>query len=438
MFHLAPFYSIVNNKGTRIRINNALEKAVKHYFHGDQESCFALLDGLTGQDLNAGNRDKVKKTLLLLLLGQVYGLRTLNQILTANGCQGKKWWKLCRSLSLESITRSVNALMLGVLRKELTALGRQSDSSWSRAEPTVVIDDSIFKQWLKTVPEGDYFAKYFSGQYKTTVYGFRVTLCGMSLKGTFYPTSLRLTSKTEDTKQVACELLRGLHDEMVEWGKADGVDFKDLYLSVDNGFEGRLLFEQCKKLDKSLLVHPIFVPKKDATFKFNGESKQVADYVASFEELEAEEIEAHKPGTGEREPTLLRLKVWCKKLDAEVIMLLFRLKNSKKVSVIYTTDLGIKAITLRHRWFQRTQIEQFFRIIKDTLKIQQTKNTTKAGFERKIFIFVFMALQCQLFRNYCRKAFKELRRWGFVRISKRITYEAIETDWFKQFIYATD
>lgn len=374
-----------------------------------------------------------------MTVGELFGLHTLNQILTASGVRSGRWWKVCKKLTFRQIERMMNELLSGVLREALRDLGRKSDSSWSRAEPTVVVDDSVFKQWLKEAGPGDYFAKFFSGQTKCGVYGFRVTLCGMSINGTFYPASLCLTSKGQDTKQVACDLVGRLHTLLVEVAAQTGVHFPNLYLSVDNGFEGPELLERCELLSQALPIIPIFVPKRNASMTINGMKMKVSEIMgAGFEEQEKEYLEGCKKEGSAPEPFALRRRAWCAKLQTEVVLLLFRLNGSRKISAVYTTDLDIKTKTLRRRWFQRTQIEQFFRIIKDTLKIQQAKNTNKEGFERKLYIFVFKALQCQLFRDYCRRAFRSMKRWGFVRIRQQIIFDSIEQDWFYSLILDND
>jgi hypothetical protein len=96
-------------------------------------------------------------------------------------------------------------------------------------------------------------------------------------------------------------------------------------------------------------------------------------------------------------------------------MIFFRLNGSKKVSTVYCTDLNISAKTLRRRWFQRTQIEQFFRMMKDTLKIQHSKSTDKDTFTKKLVTFLFKATFAYRFRNFARKH-KGLKKVAFSKL----------------------
>jgi hypothetical protein len=357
-------------------------------------------------------------------VGEVFGLHTLNQILTAHGCGGKRWWKALKSLTVKEMEKGVVALLQASLKRALEKLMGKSGSTWSRASPVIVIDDSIFRQWLGSMKGGEHFGRY------------RVTLCGLSIGDTFYPAALRLTTKKDDTKQVACDLLAEAHLLISEVSDAEGMRVGKLYLSVDNGFESDLLRQKCEKLSQKVPIFPVFVPKSNSTISVCGIEMKVGEAAKAFEDMDKKHLEQQSEAGSEKpDPFVLRIHAHVKKINAEAVMLFFRLKGSKKVSVIYTTDTNIKAKTLRRRWFQRTHIEQFFRIMKDTIKIQQSTNTDKDGFERKLFIGVFKALHCQLFRNHCRKISKLFRKWGFARLRQRITHEGIEKEWFEHIVH---
>ena len=88
-----------------------------------------------------------------------------------------------------------------------------------------------------------------------------------------------------------------------------------------------------------------------------------------------------------------------------VILLFFRLNNSDKVSIIYSTNTSIFEKTLRHHWFDRTYIEQFFKLLKHSMKIQNTIRRTKEKFENKLYQFMCLAFHLQIFVKFIRKKF---------------------------------
>ncbi len=379
--------------------------------------------------IGVGGRRAVeaKKTLHLLLVGELFGLHTMRQILQANGLKSNNWSKVCKSLSYKKISLFVNHALLHALRTRLVELGSKSASTWSRAEVTIVLDDSIFKQWLSNEPIGEHFAKYFSGQVGKAVYGFRVTLCGVSIADTFYPAHLELTPKSADSRQTACRLLKELHGFIAKLAASKGLLAPNLFVSADSGFDGPALLDTCASLGEGLPLTPICVPKKSNLIKCGDFKGKLSDFIEKeFLPQEAAHIKQYAEKKQQPPPFTLRIKANYVSRKQQMVFLFFRLRGSKKVSVIYSTDLSAKAKTLRRHWFQRTLIEQFFRFLKDTLKIQQAKNTDKEGFERKLLVFVFKALQCQLFRNFCRKRFRPLKGWAFSKIRQRIAFDGIE------------
>ena len=66
-----------------------------------------------------------------------------------------------------------------------------------------------------------------------------------------------------------------------------------------------------------------------------------------------------------------------------VTIVIFRFNGSNKVTIIFCYAANIHAKTMRRRFFQRTQIEQFFRMVKHTLHIEQSTSTDSKSFIKK-------------------------------------------------------
>lgn len=413
------------NKSIKKTVKSVLESAFSSYVDGKASACFALLSELSDRDLAGLDKSLFKKTMLLLLVGEFFGCHTLNQILTVQMKSSGSWHSRLASLSYTQIELGICALVKDTALSTLADLAKKSDSSWSRSTVSLVIDDSIFKQWLThglTDPDtAAFFDRYYSGQSNSTVYGFRITLCGLVIDETFYPMYFTLTKKTDNTRQTACDLLTLAHKDISSVCKKAKLTLPNLFLSVDSGFHGSELLTLCASFDTTILpITLVCVPKnnhlveiqatKNTPF-FRGKLPEFIDKY--FKTLEAT---FYENPNNEAEHFTMRLKINYLSVDKELVILIFRYRKSKKVSVIYTTDLTIKAKTLRHRWFQRTQIEQFFRLLKDTLKIQLSKSTDKNGFVKKFCIKLFQALHVQLFRNYCQKKYRYLKNKAFPEI----------------------
>jgi Transposase DDE domain len=413
------------NKSRKKTPKALLEAAFSNYINAQVPECFGLLSEIAESDLAGLDKSLFQKTLILLLVGEFFGCHTLNQILSVEMVKSGAWHTRLASLTYRQIELAVCAILKEEALNALTDLAQKSESSWSRAAVSLVIDDSIFKQWLthgKVDPAtAEFFDRFFSGQSKSVVYGFRITLCGLAIDDTFYPMYFTLTKKTDNTRQIACDLLNQAHKDITLMCKKEELTLPNLFLSVDSGFHGLELLNLCATFATTILpITLVCVPKNNHIIEIQA-TKDTPEFRGKLPEFidkhfKIAEAKFYEDPNNEDEHFTMRLKINYVSVDTELIILIFRFKKSQKVSVIYTTDLNIKAKTLRHRWFQRTHIEQFFRLLKDTLKIQLSKSTDKNGFVKKFCIKLFQALHIQLFRNYCRRRFRYFRKMAFPTI----------------------
>lgn len=99
----------------------------------------------------------------------------------------------------------------------------------------------------------------------------------------------------------------------------------------------------------------------------------------------------------------LRIRAHYDAMKEDVTILAFRLQNSKKITAIYTPNKNIFAKTLRRHWFARTQIEQFFKLVKHYMHIEQTRPRNNHDFVYKLLRFAFIGLQIQQFIRILRR-----------------------------------
>ena len=182
------------------------------------------------------------------------------------------------------------------------------------------------------------------------------------------------------------------------------ISFPNLFCGFDSGFHDSSLLKKAELAGFT----PICVAKNNHIILQNGVKYAISQYISQvFEPREAAE-------KGNKN-FVLRVRIYYQSLKREVVMIFFRLNGSKKVSAVYTTDILLSAKTIRRRWFQRTQIEQFFRMMKDTLKIQHSKSTDIESFGKKLCLFLFKATFAYQFRNQARKQ-KGLKKMAFSKI----------------------
>jgi hypothetical protein len=395
---------------------------VKKYFKGhlsdstDFKSAFQCLDLA-----NEPNQfTELEKLLQILFLGQIVGLPTLNSILLkfsiVSNSRQIKYNRLCKSLTESKMRKIFEYVFEAHLIDILTSMSKKDSSCWSKSLVTVVLDDSIFRQWLKDNID-DYYGCYFSGQYKATVYGYKVVTLAVAIDGVLYPLYFDFVrnDKTEKSVEVAQKLVKRW-GKLVEKLKNQGVELPVLHFSCDSAYSDIGLNHSC---ETNYLTY-ISVPKKSHLIELSGEKIKLSDWIsAHYLELEQQYQEQQKELSEDKKtPFTYRFRALYLSQNREITFLAFRLNGSQKVSLIYSTDKHIFAKTLRRHWFQRTYIEQFFKLLKHVLKIQEARSSNKQSFEMKLWRFAFMAWHAQKLVVYVRRFCRHFDKKGFVSMQR--------------------
>ena len=410
-----------------------MQKIVRHYFNGEFDSSFTALRALDSETISVGDSRDIQKVLGIFYLGQLLDLPSYHSILFAHGITStnpqNRYNILCKELTNNKLRLIFESILAELLSRKLVELRAKSDSTWSRMEVTAVLDDSIFRQWLDNMTDDDYFKSWFSGQFGRTAYGFKVLTFGVVIDGVFFPLFIDFVKKgaPKDAQHIPTAV-----KAVEKWGefvaklRKLGVLLPTIPLSCDSGYSDKRLEAACATNGLTY----ISVPKKNHKIIYENTEINLSTFIDTVflpAEVDHDLSEKDKK-KDEKTPFLIRKRCFYKALGKEMTFLFFRLNGSKTVSVIYCNDKNITAKSLRRHWFQRTQIEQFFRLIKHTLKISAAKTTNKDQFELKLFRFVFIGLHTQLFTRFVRKKNKKWRRLGFEQIRRLIIFELNKID----------
>jgi hypothetical protein len=323
------------------------------------------------------------------------------------------------------------------IKAKFEELSRKHKSCLSRELVTVVLDDSIFKQWLGAFKMGESFDScyscFFSGQFKSSVYGFKNCCLGVVIDEVYYPLYFDYIPKQKkvetDEYSVTIATAIKLVNRFGSFYKdlqANSIDLGKLKFSIDNGYSDMAL---AKVSTENNLIY-ISVPKKSHTFLINGQKIKLSEWIAiEFLKLEeAHDLKQQDLPKEEQEAFIHRFRGFYRSKKTSVTLLAFRLNGSKKVSVIYTTTKDEKAKTLRRHWFQRTYIEQFFKILKHVLEIQESRTRDKDGFSFKFLRFAFIGFHVQQLVRFLRKKMKDWGSKGFISIQRMIRREDVFHD----------
>jgi hypothetical protein len=370
---------------------------------------------LSDIDLSAKELSHLQKLLRLFLLGQIVGLPSMNSILTRFGiksnCEQIHYKSLCNKLSNNNLHDIFEYVFEQHIATVLADFSSKHPSKWSRELVTAVLDDSVFKQWLNTCTDisayDNCYGRFFSGQVGHVVYGYQIVTFGLVVEDVFYPLYFEAVKKRavlidekgkkiNQTGKLSVEVAK---KTIAKWAifvkkmAASGIKIPKLHFSCDSGYSDVSLSDLCT--DAGLIY--ISVPKTSHKINYNGDESKISDWIENtFSPLENAHKEAEKHlKKEEKTPFFFRFRAIYVSQNRVVTFLAFRLNGSKKVTLIYTTDANIKAITLRRHWFSRTYIEQFFKLLKHYMKIQNSIAKTKHDFECKLLRFAFVALHIQ-------------------------------------------
>ncbi len=369
--------------------------------------------------------------MLLFFLGHLVDLPTLHSILESYDIQSnhlsKQFKELYKKLTINKLILMFETIFEGQIYEQLKDLSEKDSSCWSRELVTVVLDDSVFKQWLSSFQFCQNYERcygnFFSGQTRSSVYGFKNACLGVVIAGVYYPMYNELVKKIKKADnngiEAAIEAAQNLIHRFSQWQKSIKVKelgLPALHFSCDSGYNSPLLAASCQQAN---LIY-ISVPKKSHLFEINGERINLKDWIEQ-KYLKAEQEYLQKQAKlpkDKQKPFTFRFKAtYCCK-NMEVTLLAFRLNGSKKVSVIYCTSKTIFAKTLRRHWFQRTYIEQFFKILKHMLHIQESRTRNKDEFTFKFLRFAYLGLHIQKLIKFIRKKMNHFNNKGFIYIQR--------------------
>ena len=457
MFAFVNNSNICNETRDNIKKNfrRVVSPLVQKYFQGTFEECLSVFE-VVQNELNAVvftpvEGRQLQKLLRIFYLGQLLGLPTLHSILRQYDiCSNKHqidYTELCNKLThsvLHKIFESVfEHQVLGVLQK----MCAKDSCCWSRELVTAVLDDSIFKQWhnlqaAHTELE-NCWGKFFSGQFMASVYGFKVVTFALSIEGIVYPLYFDFVKKkqseadkVEKQTQIAEKLVKkwGL---LREKASKKGILIPKLNFSCDSGYSDVELSKTC--FDNKLTY--ISVPKKSHMFEITDKTgsstkTNLEDWINDvfLVKEQKHELAQAQLAKKDRKPFIYRFSALYCSQKRQVTLLAFRLNGSKKVSIIYSTDKNIHAKTLRRHWFQRTYIEQFFKLLKHIFKIQEARVKTKKEFQTKLCRFAFIALHAQKLMKHLKAKIKAFHKYGFMTVRRMLLKEGEINDLLQKII----
>ena len=197
-----------------------------------------------------------------------------------------------KNLYKSLINKNIHDIFSTLFEKELTdkltnlsqkhpSAWSKHPSAWSRETVTVVLDDSIFRTWLQGSSDAlkdyeHYYSKWFSGQFYSTIYGYKVVCLGFFIEGVFYPLYFELVKKSTETS--AIKVAQGLVERvgiLLDNLRKKGFQIPTIAFSCDNGYNSLALSETCHKAHLSY----VSVPKRSEKIQINDKIYKIDQYI---------------------------------------------------------------------------------------------------------------------------------------------------------------
>lgn len=299
----------------------------------------------------------------------------------------------------------------------------KSDSSWSRQNITAIGDESVFRQWLcgESKENDEHYQRSFSGQFCKTVWGYKMSVWGVMMNDRFYPLVIKCLKSGETCSSVSQKCVEELADFLQEISK--NYDKPTMFFSIDSGFNNALLL---KKIEGKGFA-PVCVPKDNHCINYEGKDLKIRDLKVEFEKKEKKNLKKYPNETS----FCWRVKAAYRMHQREVIFIVFRLKGSKKISIVFCFDIHAQAKTIRRHWFARTSIEQFFRLMKTTLRIQESVSNSYEKFMKKFSMTCLKACFILQIRNRVRRTIKGMKKATWANIRRGLAYD-LGMEWLEK------
>ena len=176
---------------------------------------------------------------LMLIIGCFQGWETVHEVSQKLGIPKDNFYKQLHKYSLSRWRNLFRQSFRSHSIKILSDLCAQSAASWSRAEVSIAIDDSVIRKYGRHL---SYNWLWWSGQWKQVVSGYDVLMVSLKVKGQIIPIDFWLMSK-----RGACNnrhrrlevLMNDLAKDLLE----AGIDVARIPLSADAAFADHKLVD---------------------------------------------------------------------------------------------------------------------------------------------------------------------------------------------------
>jgi hypothetical protein len=294
-------------------------------------------------------KEEIVEIMLILAMGMLSGLYNPHQVAQQLEIKPKEVYQKLKEMSLYHWRALLESMMIDMAIVKLKKYQQSSDSTKSRAQATITVDDSLVKRLGKAL---SYVWSWYSGQIHRVTKGQDLLGIVLKIDKEIIPLRLVLVSKQGPLNTEKPELLIKEMERLKASFLEAGIDITNLGVSFDSWWLGENISE---KLTEGGFHKQVICAKSVTQLKVGKVKKSLTEYYFDAQ-LES--------GWGHTTPAK-RLKGTNPKLG-RVVVVLFDKARSNAFAIIMP-DAPLRTCEALRIWFNHPAVETFWKRLKHWL-----------------------------------------------------------------------
>lgn len=334
--------------------------------------------------------------IMILAISHAYGCFNPKQLADFLGVNHQKIYTEISSWTLYKLQKVLKLMMINVAVEQLQIIEKKSNSTQSRANITLAIDDSVIDRVGKRLR---CTFTWYSGRWKKVVNGQNMLGIILTMNGKAMPIGLKYCSKQGRKNTDKPSILIAMLTEIKEECLKENIDITKYPITLDSWYVSKPLKEQLYELGFTKII----VAGKGG-YVFEGENfrgkgsewKKRVDYQENQWGIDVPCVRKKLLN-----PTFGELNV-----------LFFQKSNSSCYLLMNLSSISLRAAEIWRIWAAHNIIEQFWKILKSVLKIAEMKLRKQGiytGLLIKVIIYL-MLLSIQFMPSFRRLSLTQIMR----------------------------
>jgi len=339
---------------------------------------------------------EVFEPIMILAISHAYGCFNPKQLADFLGVNHQKIYTEISSWTPYKLKKVLKLMMINMAVEQLQIIEKKSNSTQSRANITLAIDDSVIDRVGKRLR---CTFTWYSGRWKKVVNGQNMLGIILTMNGKAMPIGLKYCSKqgrkNTDKPSILIAMLKEIKEECLK----ENIDITKYPITLDSWYVSKTLKEQLYELGFTKII----VAGK-GSYVFEGEN-----FRGKGSEWK-KRVDYQKNQWGIDVPCVR--KKLLNPTFGELNLLFFQKSNSSCYLLMNLSSISLRAAEIWRIWAAHNIIEQFWKILKSVLKIAEMKLRKQGiytGLLIKVIIYL-MLLSIQFMPSFRRLSLTQIMR----------------------------